>query len=287
MIFRWFFTANLSFLRTSIIFGSSHLLDFGKVPKKASVLHVTNSVCCRLLNLRRLFYSALFLIAIFDVAAVVLFLIWLSLVRCPALHFFNISSAFRNNLHQGVVVQPALAIPYFTGVLTFIGNIISLTHTLHNWQETIVNKVLEQLQTFIDPIKPQLLDLLEEIILRCDLSEGTLFTGISITNPSALRKKLDELYCSIDLEAPIRGGATNNLDSERARNDTAEPARGLQNDERKELKREELKRNELRARREEASRLRKSGILAANITFRKLSEQEIVALLRSFWSSIR
>lgn len=233
-------------------------MDFGKVPKKASVLHVTNSVCCRLLNLRRLFYSALFLIAIFDVAAVVLFLIWLSLVRCPALHFFNISSAFRNNLHQGVVVQPALAIPYFTGVLTFIGNIISLTHTLHNWQETIVNKVLEQLQTFIDPIKPQLLDLLEEIILRCDLSEGTLFTGSSITNPSALKKKLDELYCSIDLEA-------------------TEPTRGLQND----------KGKELRARREEASRLRKSGILAANITFRKLSEQEIVALLRSFWSSIR
>lgn len=124
----------------------------------------------------------------------------------PRLHFSTISCEFRNYLNQGVVVQPALAIPYFTGVLTFIGNIISLSNALQNWQETIVNRVLEQLQTFIDPIKPQLLDVLENVILQCNLSEGPLDTGSSIPQ-STVRKKLNELYCSIDFEAPTKGGA--------------------------------------------------------------------------------
>jgi hypothetical protein len=50
------------------------------------------------------------------------------------------------------VVQPTLAIPYFTGVAAFIGNIISLSGKLQNWQQTISNSVLEELQSYLDPI---------------------------------------------------------------------------------------------------------------------------------------
>ena len=50
------------------------------------------------------------------------------------------------------MVQPTLAIPYFTGVAAFIGNIISLSSKLQNWQQTISNSVLEELQSYLDPI---------------------------------------------------------------------------------------------------------------------------------------
>ena len=49
-------------------------------------------------------------------------------------------------------MQPTLAIPYFTGVAAFIGNIISLSSKLQNWQQTISNSVLEELQSYLDPI---------------------------------------------------------------------------------------------------------------------------------------
>ncbi len=158
-------------------------------------------------------------------------------------------------------MQPALAIPYFTGVLTFIGNIFSLSHALRNWQETIVNKVLEQLQTFIDPIKPQLLDVLVDIDEHL---ENSPFAGISSDKIAFVRKKLNELYCSIEKNnfmTSSKTGTSSGLDSRK----------GLV----------------LEGARTEAIRLRKAGISAASVTFRKLSESEIVALLSSFWSSIR
>ncbi len=154
-------------------------------------------------------------------------------------------------------MQPALAIPYFTGVLTFVGNIFSLSQSLRNWQESIVNKVLEQLQTFIDPIKPQLLDVLESIDERLEESP---FAGISSDKIAFVRKKLNELYCSIEVNDLIISGTSSGVDS---------------------------KKSLMKRSRAEAIGLRKAGISAASVTFRKLSESEIVALLSSFWSSIR
>ncbi len=58
-------------------------------PQDTAVLHAADSVVCRLPNLRRLFYSALVLVIIFDVAAIVLFLIWLALVSCPPFAFLQ------------------------------------------------------------------------------------------------------------------------------------------------------------------------------------------------------
>jgi hypothetical protein len=55
-------------------------------------------------------------------------------------------------LAQGVVVQPALAIPYFTGVSAFIGNIISLSSKLESWQQTVISKVLQELPSYLDQI---------------------------------------------------------------------------------------------------------------------------------------
>ena len=157
-------------------------------------------------------------------------------------------------------MQPALAIPYFTGVVTFIGNIFSLLQSLRNWQESIVNKVLEQLQTFIDPIKPQLQDVLEDIDEHLEESP---FAGISSDKIAFVRKKLNELYCSIEVNnfmISSKNGTSSGVDS---------------------------KKSFLKDSRAEAIRLRKAGISAASVTFRKLSESEIVALLSSFWSSIR
>ncbi len=181
-------------------------------------------------------------------------------------------------------MQPALAIPYFTGVLTFIGNIFSLSHALRSWQDTIVNKVLEQLQTFIDPIKPQLLDVLEGICHNIDSnydqSETSPFAGISSDKLAFVRKKLDELYCSIEVNnfmVSTKNGTSSCPDSQSAGVYDVFAADFTVS----------LMKSSLKDSRAEAIRLRKAGISAASVTFRKLSESEIVALLSSFWSSIR
>ena len=151
-------------------------------------------------------------------------------------------------------------------VVTFVGNIISLTRTLRDWQETIMDKVLEQLQTFIDPLKPQLLDVLEAIMEKCALQEGSPFTGISSEKLAFVRKKLGDLYCSIEVDGvtAVQGAHWHQV----APNTS------------KLLK-------DVKARRTEAIRLRNSGISPPSVAFRKPSEPEIVALLNSVWSSIR
>ena len=182
-----------------------------------------------------------------------------------------------------MVVQPALAIPYFTGVVTFVGNIISLSRTLRNWQETIMDKVLEQLQTFIDPLKPQLLDVLEAIMEKCALKEGSPFTGISSEKLALVRKKLGDLYCSIEVnnfEAPTTDRVTA-AQGPHWHQVAPNAAMTAPSGETSTL----LK--DLKARQTEATRLRSLGISAASVAFRKPSEPEIVALLSSVWSSIR
>ena len=121
---------------------------------------------------------------------------------------------------------------------------------------------------------------MQAIIHQCDHSESSPFAGISSEKLSSVRKKLDELYCSIEVnnfEAATNDGVTTGLGAESAPNAAVTALGGEVLTSLKDLK----------VRRAEAARLRKLGISAASVTFRKPSEQEIVALLRSFWSSIR
>jgi hypothetical protein len=154
-------------------------------------------------NIGVLFHIAVIIMLVFDVMAVVLFLIWLCLVSCSepslALHF-----AFRNLTVQGVVVRPALAIPFFTGVATFIGNIISLTSAIRNWQDTVINLALEKLQIFLDPLKPTLSSALDAIIEKIDEFDTNelppLFAHMSdkISTVRTVKTKLETLKHSIN-----------------------------------------------------------------------------------------
>ncbi len=78
--------------------------------------------------LRRLFYSAFGLILVVDLAAIFLSLMWIAL---------------------GVVVNPALAVPYATGIVVFLTNLNSVRNTLSNSQQMIVDEVLGLLIPFI------------------------------------------------------------------------------------------------------------------------------------------
>jgi hypothetical protein len=73
---------------------------------------------------------------------------------------------------QGVVVKPALAIPYFTGVAAFVGNILSLTNSIQKWQDAIVNKVLEDLNPVLDRMKSPIIGALESIIAQIEEAQG-------------------------------------------------------------------------------------------------------------------
>jgi len=52
-------------------------------------------------------------------------------------------------LALGVVVNPALAIPYATGTLVFFTNLNNVRNSLVNWQKTIVDEVLERLLPYL------------------------------------------------------------------------------------------------------------------------------------------
>jgi len=162
-----------------------------------------------------------------------------------------------------------------------------------------VNKVLEQLQTFIDPFKPQLLDALEAILQQIDM-ESSPFAGIQ--GRDSVRNKLDQLYCSIkghNYEALTKDGVTAVLGDELTPNAavaalSGEISASLEDTKTRLAEATQLLKSgiaaasdETKARLAEATRQRKAGGSAAGITFRQPSEPEIVALLSSFWSSIR
>ena len=203
--------------------------------------------------------------------AVVLFLIWLCLVSCSepplALHF-----AFRNLTVQGVVVRPALAIPFFTGVATFIGNIISLTSAIRNWQDTVINLALEKLQIFLDPLKPTLSSALDAIIEKIgafDTNElPPLFAHMSdkMSTVRTVKTKLETLKNSInsgDLRSVVSTAASINDDAIAGVHEAQKASSVLH---------------------AEALSLPRN---VGQLQFRKLKESELAGLLSNLWSSIR
>ena len=71
----------------------------------------------------------------------------LLLVYCYCLYsmFFHLTSS-----SVGVVVNPALAIPYATGIVVFFTNLSNVKNSLINWQQLVVDEVLEQLVPFLN-----------------------------------------------------------------------------------------------------------------------------------------
>jgi hypothetical protein len=168
-----------------------------------------------------------------------------------------------------VVVKPALAVPYFTGIAAFVGNIVSLSASMQKWQETVVNKVLEELQPLLDRFKPQLLELIEAILIQVrdarKLTESSPFAGIPGEKLKGIEDNLMKVYCSIE---------TNDLKT------IASVAEDAKNEAQSDLtKLIELKKD--------AKKKMESGLAGTSSMFRTLSEQEITSLLRSLWSSIR
>jgi hypothetical protein len=170
-------------------------------------------------------------------------------------------------------------VPYFTGVAAFIGNIVSLSASMRKWQDTIVNKVLEELRPMIDRFKPDLLDVIENILLKIDegseVVESSPFAGIN--GLQSVKDKLLALYCSIESEdlpnmAALASSARRDIE------DSAVAAVGVAREGIKSLK----DTDKLKA--AAADYLRKSG---PGLIFRTLSENEITSLLRSLWTSIR
>ena len=193
-----------------------------------------------------------------------------------------------------MVVKPALAIPFFTGVVAFIGNIISLTKSIQNWQDAIVNKVLEELEPILNRIKPSLIGAIETIIHHIDTVENQFdiarshmnaISQTNITNLVNVQTKLKTLKQSIESN-DISGVASNLIEM---KDDTSSAIRAVQS---------------ARAAPGRASggSTAEKGILAmkdkvgselsaiqdkAKLSFRKLNESEMVVLLRSLWTSIR
>ncbi len=195
----------------------------------------------------------------------------------------------KNNL-QGVVVKPALAIPFFTGVAAFVGNIVSLTKSIRKWQDTIVNEVLEKLEPVLNRIKPHLIDALTNIIDRIKnteshpSSEQDQLTAM-IPNIEKVRQKLENLKLSI--ESNSLSGIASNL------SDIKESTKGTFRAFQSAGQAITSSSGEMTLEREMTALKDKVGAEAlsfqdkAEVTFRKLSETEMVLLLRSLWTSIR
>ena len=175
---------------------------------------------------------------------------------------------------QGVVVRPALAIPFFTGVAAFIGNIISLTSAIRNWQDTVINLALEKLQTFLDPFKPNLIYALDAIIEKIGPFEGTkdpspLFAHISGENLSSVSAVKDKL---VALKNSINSGDLRAVASTAAA-----------------IKDEAIGAEHAAQRAPSALHAEKLS-LQRNVgqpQFRKLKQSEIAGLFSNLWSSIR
>ena len=147
---------------------------------------------------------------------------------------------------------------------------------MRKWQDTIVNKVLEELRPMIDRFKPKLLEVIREILLKIDegseVAESSPFAGIN--GLQSVKAKLLALYCSIesdDLSALVssvrdtKDSAVEGMDSlTKLKTDAADRLQKLKTD--------------------AADHLRKSG---PGLIFRTPTENEITSLLKSLWSSIR
>ena len=231
---------------------------------------------------------------IFDAIAILLVFIWLCLVGfsfpfaliCSILH--NVSHAFRA---QGVVIKPTLAIPYFTGVAAFIGNIISLAKSLQNWQDTITNKVLDELAPLLFRFKSVLVDGLQIIIDKIgdaieaqnDLEKLLENPLANIANKDTLPKvqekllALQEFIKNDDVKAAVAtaSGIASSAVSTAQSFTRPSASGGMTVENGLSLAKDQVK--------DQANKI--TAVTAQS--FRKLKESEMVTLLRSLWTSIR
>jgi hypothetical protein len=82
-----------------------------------------------------------------------------------------------------------LAIPYFTGVAAFIGNILSLISSVRNFQDTVINLALDKLETLLDPFKHTLESALDTIIVNIEsLVEDTIIENFEGTEDYSIEE---------------------------------------------------------------------------------------------------
>ena len=124
--------------------------------------------------LRRLFYSAFGLILVVDLASIFLALMWIAL---------------------GVVVNPALAIPYATGIVVFLTNLNSVRNSLTNSQQMIIDEVLGLLIPFLKSqiALPEFAQNLKQVALD---TIGSLSADSSDSKP--LKEALDNLANALE-----------------------------------------------------------------------------------------
>jgi hypothetical protein len=137
--------------------------------------------------LRRLFYSALWFICVADMASIFLTLMWIAL---------------------GVVVNPALAIPYATGIIVFFTNLNNVRTSLTNWQQMVVDEVLELLLPYL---RSQLSDSgfsesVARIVEEVSTSLGSTSTSADAANEfKPLLETLEKLKTNLLSENPQEG----------------------------------------------------------------------------------
>ena len=257
---------------------------------------------------------------IFDAIAILLVFIWLCLVGfsflfaliCSILH--NVSHAFRA---QGVVIKPTLAIPYFTGVAAFIGNIISLAKSLQNWQDTIMNKVLDELAPLLFRFKSVLVDGLQIII--DDIGVAIKVQQSGVANKAQELLGVAQQQVGVDIEAQKQEDkVTQNTLANIANNDSLPKVQEkllalqqfIQNDDVKaavatasgmasgavsalqSVTRPSASggmtvENGLSSAKDQVKDQANKITAVTAQSFRKLQESEMVTLLRSLWTSIR
>jgi hypothetical protein len=190
------------------------------------------------------------------------------------------------------VIKPTLAIPYFTGVAVFIGNIISLTKSLQNWQDTIMNKVLDELAPLLFRFKSVLVDGLQIIIDRIGdaieaqklvdkFSQNTQLANIANNDslPKVQEKLLalqqfiqnDDVKAAVATASGMASGAVS-----AAQSFTRPSASGGMTVE-----------NGLSSAKDQVKDQANKITAVTAQSFRKLKESEMVTLLRSLWTSIR
>jgi hypothetical protein len=93
--------------------------------------------------LRRVFNSVAAFILLSNFACIFLVLMWIAL---------------------GVVVNPTLAVPYATGIVVFFTNFVNVKNSLINWQQLVVDEVLEHLVPFLNSLldHPNFCDAIKE-----------------------------------------------------------------------------------------------------------------------------
>ena len=224
-----------------------------------------------------------------DAAAILLFFIWLALVGCsPPLP----PSLLRSLSVQGVVVKPALAIPYFTGVAAFIGNIIVLTKSIQKWQDTIVNRVLEELEPLLNRFKPNLIDALNVIIDQIKTAQNQINSTsalASISNTQMLSNILQKLTDLRDsIENNDLAGVASNLGEMKADATSAVKAvQGTSGGGGGGGMTAEKGISMIKDKAEQGTSAIQDKAKAMVLPFRKLNESEMIPLLRSLWTSIR